>query len=124
MKKTIAATATLLIIFVFGMYFMISQSNPKEDSITPSASESALTPEEKPKSPNFHSHNSPAESKVYKLKSYNGNIAVFNSDSSDPIRITSVSIEELPPADQELLKKGIEVFSEEELITILEDYCS
>ena len=63
-------------------------------------------------------------SKKYKLKEYEGNLAVFKNDSISPIKITSISIENLPPTDQQMLKDGIEASSEEELNTLLEDYGS
>lgn len=122
MRKTIISVTIFLIVFIMGTYFMINYSIPKEKSITPPASKSTSSSEEKK---NFQSSpSSIVESKIYKVKNHNGNIAVFNSESSEPLKIISVAVEELPPADQELLKKGIEVYSEEELVTILEDYCS
>ena len=63
-------------------------------------------------------------SKKYKLKEYDGNLAIFKSDAPNPIKITSIEIQALPLKDQELLKKGIDASSEEELNDLIEDYCS
>lgn len=61
---------------------------------------------------------------LYELKEYEGNIAIFKSNEKSPYKITSILIKELPEKDREILKKGIKVSSENELNTLLEDYCS
>ena len=61
---------------------------------------------------------------TYVVKEYNGNVAVFVSGKDLPFRITDVSLDELPSGDQKLLKTGIIVSTQEELNSILEDYCS
>lgn len=60
----------------------------------------------------------------YKLKEYEGNIAVFKEGSNFPIKTTSISVKELPQADRDMLKEGINASSEEELSALLEDYGS
>ena len=121
MRKTIISVTIFVLIFIVGVYFITNYSVPKENPVVPPATESVLSTEEEAKP---QSSTAQSEFKVYKVKNYNGNVAVFSSESYDPISVTSVAVEELPPVDQELLKKGIEVSSEEELITLLEDYCS
>ena len=61
---------------------------------------------------------------TYVVKSFNGNIAVFDGIHETPFRITDVPVNSLPYTDQEILKKGIAVSSKTELTKILEDYCS
>lgn len=122
MKKAIMYITICFLIFIGGVYFATMYIIPDQNSVTlPIKEPSSIAPEDSLKSQDLPLD---SKSKGYKIKNYNGNIAVFNSESSSPLRITSVTVEELPPADQELLKKGIDVSSEEELITILEDYCS
>lgn len=60
----------------------------------------------------------------YRLKEYEGNIAVFKEGSNLPIKTTSISVKELPQADRDMLKEGINASSEEELSALLEDYGS
>lgn len=60
----------------------------------------------------------------YIVKSFNGNVAVFECDDCRPFKITDVPINSLPYTDQEMLKKGIAVNSKNELNKLLEDYCS
>ena len=61
---------------------------------------------------------------TYVVKSFNGNIAVFDGVHDTPFRIMDVPVNSLPYTDQEILKKGIAVSSKTELTKILEDYCS
>lgn len=59
----------------------------------------------------------------YTVKEHNGRISVFESGSSEPIySLDSPFVRDLPPKDREILNKGINAESEEELLKILEDY--
>lgn len=58
----------------------------------------------------------------YVVKNYRGNVAVFENGKDDPLRITDISLNELPLDDIELLNKGIFVKNAQELNIILEDY--
>lgn len=60
----------------------------------------------------------------YIIKEYNGKLAVFESGSDTPFRITDLDIAILPEADQKALESGIEATNRKELNRILEDYCS
>ena len=64
-----------------------------------------------------------AESK-FVIKEHNGSVAVFENGKKNPIKETETLVADLPLADREILKKGINVSSKEELLRILEDYCS
>lgn len=61
---------------------------------------------------------------TYILKNYNGKIAVYESSSEKPIKITDTDISKLPKEDQAQLKLGIKAKSKSELNRLLEDYCS
>ena len=61
---------------------------------------------------------------TYIVKDFNGNIAVYESNSDTPFKITDVPISSMPKADQEMLKSGISVKGENELESLLEDLCS
>lgn len=66
----------------------------------------------------------PYNSLSYIVKDFNGNIAVFEENSSNPFKITEVCTNTLPKVDQERLIEGIIVNSQVELNTLLEDLCS
>ena len=55
------------------------------------------------------------------VKEANGKIGVFTADGY-LVRWLEVSIDDLPPADRELLRVGIVVGSWRELITLIQDY--
>ena len=61
---------------------------------------------------------------TYVVKNFNGNVAVFESTSSKPFRVTEVPINTLPFDDQKNLEIGITVTSKEQLNSLLEDLCS
>lgn len=122
MKKSIyvisfAAVLTLIITL------LICQKPNQTSPPTSQTQSTCLQPELKQKKEdNRECVNIP--SKKYKLKEYDGNLAIFKSDAPNPIKITSIEIQALPLKDQELLKKGIDASSEEELNDLIEDYCS
>lgn len=60
----------------------------------------------------------------YIVKSYNGNIAIFENNNNDPFKITNTRLKDLPDEDKKLLNNGIRVSDYNELNCILEDYCS
>ena len=65
-----------------------------------------------------------AQKRGYKIQEYNGNIAVFEKGQKQPFRKTEIAVKNLPEADQNELKNGIEVETSEELQVLLEDYLS
>lgn len=68
----------------------------------------------------FHS---PENDKTeYVLKDYNGNLAVFSPDNDSPIEILDINTSAFPEKDRQSLKKGIKVFSEDELFRLIEDF--
>ncbi len=61
----------------------------------------------------------------YTVKEYEGRIAVFKSNSENPIKIIDgIYVRDLPSFDRELLQSGINVDSDAELNQLLEDYDS
>lgn len=60
----------------------------------------------------------------YIVSEYNGQIAVFVNDDKTPVKIYDSYISTLPQKDQETLKEGIKVETQEELQLIIEDYTS
>jgi hypothetical protein len=60
----------------------------------------------------------------YVIKEHKGKMAIFENNSEEPLNIIDIDVINLPPEDKELLKKGVIVRTEEELMQILEDYCS
>lgn len=51
-----------------------------------------------------------------------GYLALWGPEDPQPVRIFSVAVNTLPPADQLLLRRGIRVENSEELQALLEDY--
>ena len=122
MKKSIIGVVSLSAILTAVITSLICQpqNTPSPSAQTlPSYSE----PEPLPKKEDNHECIS-MPSKGYKLKEYEGNLAIFKSDAQSPIKITSIEVGALPIQDQELLKNGIDASSEEELNNLIEDYCS
>lgn len=61
----------------------------------------------------------------YTVTAYEGRLAVYLTDHMGaPQYVTDVDISTLPAADREALQKGIPVYTEEELTSVLEDYSS
>jgi hypothetical protein len=60
----------------------------------------------------------------YTLKQYGNLIGIFKGDEKKPMRIIEIDVSSLPYNDQDLLKEGIGVNSEQELLKLIEDYDS
>ena len=58
------------------------------------------------------------------LKEWNGRVALFLTDGSEPQTVYEVNVLTLPEEEQRMLEMGITVNSEEELTAILENYTS
>lgn len=59
---------------------------------------------------------------LYCIKEYDGKIGVFSPDNSTPIQIIETNPALLPEYDQEMLKSGIYLYSNEELRQLTEDF--
>ncbi len=66
----------------------------------------------------------PSNSLSYIVKDFNGNIAIFEEQGKDPIKIIDVYTSSLPKTDQKMLMQGILVKNRAELNALLEDLCS
>ena len=67
--------------------------------------------------------NGPKEKYIMKL--YNGALAVFDADDlNEPQYITGIDERTLRDKDREAFAKGVPVYSDEELASLLEDYGS
>lgn len=60
----------------------------------------------------------------YILREYNGEIGVFTSGSSTPLRIIEVNVYSLPDGDRSALSDGVYAATEDELNKRIEDYSS
>ena len=64
-----------------------------------------------------------AEKENYRVKEYNGRIAVFIDGNETPLyTLETPLVNELPQYDRDILEKGIIAESNAELLQILEDY--
>ena len=55
------------------------------------------------------------------LKSYNGKVALYENDNATPKNIYDIYIDSLPQADRDQLSAGIEIESDAQLQSLLED---
>jgi len=67
------------------------------------------------------SEKSESETTVFLLKEYDGNIGIFDS-AGVLIDVIDVQIKSLPEADRNMLRTGIYAFSQNELMSLIEDY--
>ncbi|NLJ31206.1 MAG: hypothetical protein GX424_06355 [Clostridiales bacterium] len=63
-----------------------------------------------------------SQSDVYTVKEYQGIIGIFHNSDIIPSQEIHVEVASLPAEDQQLLKKGIRVYSRDKLNSIIEDY--
>ena len=61
---------------------------------------------------------------LYLVKQYNGNIGIFNFGENAPFKVIETDVSLLPSFDRIALEDGIEIYSEEELDAIIEDFDS
>ena len=55
---------------------------------------------------------------------HNGYLAIFNEHDPDPVQVFPFRAESYPTVDQDALRHGIPITSQEALTRLLEDYCS
>lgn len=112
MRKLLAITCCAL----FACAIVISLSLPRPDQ--PAAQNKPNT------QPTIEPPSAPSNSLTYVVREFNGNIAVFEKGMQKPFQITHIEVTSLPELDQVILKEGIEAINQNELTSILEDYCS
>lgn len=61
---------------------------------------------------------------TFLLGSHRGYVALWTGDSQEPAAVFPYRTESLPPQDQQALRRGIPIGSEEELQRLLEDFLS
>jgi len=59
---------------------------------------------------------------AYTLREYHGKIGVFRHDQTVPEKIINTAVNALPEFDRQSLADGIEVYSQEELARLIEDF--
>lgn len=130
MNKVKNFSPTVILIFISVFFIVLSilisninshNSKISEGNNSYSSTISSDTPS------NVSSNYSPdisSEKVTYVVKEYNGKVAVFEKGKDRPFKVTEVNTSDLPQADKEILKNGIETDSQKKLSTILEDYCS
>lgn len=64
------------------------------------------------------------ESTSFIIKEYNGKLGIFRGDSKSPYKVLDCSFSLLSDYDKQQLKEGIEVETESELNSLIEDYTS
>jgi len=88
------------------------QNEPLMTARTEEADEMTGGPEAEPK-------------EKYIMKLYNGNLAVFDAkDPETPQFVTGIDERTLRDTDRDAFEKGVPVYSDEELASLLEDYGS
>lgn len=58
------------------------------------------------------------------LGAWQGRVALFSADRPEPVQVYPYRLEAFPPDDQQALRQGIEVGSEEDLRRLLADFLS
>ena len=133
MKKTtitavaVGCTALILLSAVWISSALSQSETAVSSSLTPSIPVNSTANEESSQEnlTNSSSSEKPvstSEEMEYILKAYEGHIGIFRKGESIPIEEMDVSLEDLPQADQEMLREGIPAKDKESLRYIMEDY--
>ncbi len=105
MKKLIISTICFVAICMIFSFTVLPNLNKSDATEQPSEPESC-------------------PSLTYIVKNFNGNIAVFESNSPKPFRVFEIPVNTLPYNDQKSLESGIITNNKEELNKLIEDLCS
>ena len=95
--------------------------------ISPRPSAKAERPQPVQQAPDVQEDSAPftGGSAKYTVTVYEGRLAVYLTASAQaPQYVTDVEVSTLPAADREALQKGIPIYTEAQLTSILEDYSS
>lgn len=124
MKKIIFIISVIVLIIISGLIYMFNISNNTENIID--EPDDLITVNNIENSNNLNNNYEIEEvtDNTYEIKEYNGRVAVFSQNNSEPVKMTHIMTKELPEFDQKLLSNGIKIYSDSELRNILEDYCS
>lgn len=66
----------------------------------------------------------PEDSYLYTVIDYNGKVSVVRRGENTPYEVFDTYTNSLPQADQEELKSGVKIYSNEQLQKAIEDYTS
>ncbi len=58
---------------------------------------------------------------VYRLGEHKGLVAVYSGSGTEPVSVTDIALASLRQADREMIARGLEADSQEELLRLLED---
>lgn len=58
----------------------------------------------------------------YLLGIHDGRLALWRGDDPEPVHIFYVRAQDLPPADQILLRRGLRIENDQQLYAVLENY--
>lgn len=112
MEHTFSAAAALLFLVAVAVIGLFSFAGAFSVTEEASAAENSVSEE-----------SAPQEQKIV-LGIFEGKLALFIGESPYPNKVYDFMARTLPEEDQKRLSEGIEIASEEELLSLLEDYMS
>lgn len=59
---------------------------------------------------------------LYVIAEHNGRIGIFNSSRTTVFEVLDVYVDYLPDVDKQYLMNGIEIYTNDELLSIIADY--
>jgi len=105
-KTRVAITLSLCFILVLSIIIILTYYNNDNNQIS-------------------HSGTTVSQTALYTVKNLNGKIAIYKFGEQNPTQVLSDPyISNLPLADQQRLIEGIDIFTENELNTLVEDLTS
>lgn len=118
-KRLIAAIAAVSAAIAAGVALAVVPRS--DDAVSP---QPMAETEPAPATPSQSSQEAAIEETSYLLGEYNGRVSVLSPATREPEMIFDIFVRTLPDIDQELLRKGIQVSTYEELTRLIEDYIS
>ena len=105
-KKKVVITVYLCLILVFSIIIIAAYYNKANSEVSRSGATVSQTA-------------------LYIVKELNGKIAIYKYGEQNPMQVLEDPyVDNLPPIDRQRLSEGIDVFSENELNTLVEDLAS
>lgn len=118
---TVVALTVVSIITAFVLTITLPGKNPflKENNVNLNQSDVPVPGESAESIPTSEPY-----SYQYILKDYEGKLAVYLPDASEPEKIFNVYLSTLPPFDRGQLQQGVKIKDYAELVQRIEDYIS
>lgn len=118
---TVVALTVVSIITAFVLTITLPERNPflKENNVNLNQSDVPVPGESAESIPTSEPY-----SYQYILKDYEGKLAVYLPDASEPEKIFNVYLSTLPPFDRGQLQQGVKIKDYAELVQRIEDYIS